>query len=360
MNLNTLDFGPARIDDVHRARFRRCKVRQPFTIERLRWLCRLYQIPFRKPGSLYRRFAFSLPILALFKMRQLVPLPLLGQFIFRRESAERRVGFNALNTQFSALYLAPYEQRYEAELGPFMDAVLDEDATFVDMGSNWGYFSIWVASKPGFRGRVLAFEPVPATFADLQKTVEGCGLRDQIECDNAGLSEFNGRSSMILPDLVQSGAATLHRSQRVRHIRGISVQLRTLDSLELTRLDLIKVDVEGHEAQVFAGGMRTLGRTKPIVVFENGRNLSDWKQSLRPLEVLEELGYMLFQPCWVGESSGRRCFFWPDEGCQTAAPERLLGLVPVTVDKRLLHDGTNLVACHPEKMELLDEKFEMV
>src|SRR5262249_841432 len=56
---------------------------------------------------------------------------------------------------------------------------------------------------------------------------------------------------------------------------ALQVPLRTLDSLiqerNLARLDLIKIDVEGHECSVLDGAAATLGRHRPALVIETGQ-----------------------------------------------------------------------------------------
>jgi hypothetical protein len=71
------------------------------------------------------------------------------------------------------------------------------------------------------------------------------------------------------------------------------VPLRRLDAIvaerALPRLDLVKVDVEGHERDVLAGGAETLRRFRPTLVFESGLETSEDRRAIAFL--LDDLGY---------------------------------------------------------------------
>lgn len=71
---------------------------------------------------------------------------------------------------------------------------------------------------------------------------------------------------------------------------------RRLDTLKLPPPDFIKMDVEGHEAEVLRGGLETLKSSWPFIVFENIRDYSSPAKTLEPLLILANLGYRLYIP----------------------------------------------------------------
>src|SRR5439155_5495028 len=101
-------------------------------------ICRLYSRAFRSGSSKYRQFACSLPALAAFWLLRLLGFRPRGQFIYGAPHGDVKAEFNALNTQFGAVYLPIHKGGYEAEVGAFLDAVVGPQATFLDIGSNWG------------------------------------------------------------------------------------------------------------------------------------------------------------------------------------------------------------------------------
>jgi FkbM family methyltransferase len=137
-------------------------------------------------------------------------------------------------------------------------------------------FTIPVAHSVGPTGRVLGVEASPRIFSYLEHNVkrsqltnialECCAVQDagtsEVEFYDAPLSHF-GMGSMA----PQFGA----QAPRVR--------AETLDSIlsrhRLSRIDVLKVDVEGFEAAVFRGANRLLtGIAPPVVVFE----FCDWAE----------------------------------------------------------------------------------
>ncbi|HYM71712.1 MAG TPA: FkbM family methyltransferase, partial [Stellaceae bacterium] len=114
-------------------------------------------------------------------------------------------------------------------------------------------------------GRVLCCEPNPAVAAALAATLRINNL-GQAQVVPVAVSDADG-DGWLAVDASDSGQSRLAAG-------GIAVPLRALDSLvaehALDRLDLVKIDVEGHEAAVLAGATRTLKRLRPALIFESG------------------------------------------------------------------------------------------
>jgi len=94
------------------------------------------------------------------------------------------------------LYFHKYQRVYESETSTLLDLFLPEDGVLFDIGSNWGYFSLFAAVRKTFCGNVHSFEPWPPTFADLQSIVDQSGYADVITCHNLALSSKSGECGM--------------------------------------------------------------------------------------------------------------------------------------------------------------------
>ena len=163
----------------------------------------------------------------------------------------------------TALYMKRFE--YEPELA-FLAGLIQSGDVLLDVGANFGIYALVCAKRTGASGRVYAFEPGAealhalrvncALNPDLNVEVLPMGLSDSIR--SSRLFHTGGPTTF---NLSANGAAT-----------GEPVELTTLDAwivgAGVPRVAVIKIDVEGHEPAVFAGGRNTLLSTRPLVMFE--------------------------------------------------------------------------------------------
>lgn len=170
----------------------------------------------------------------------------------------------------------------------------------IDVGANFGWFAVRLARLVGPAGQVHAFEPVPFIHELARENLALNGLAEAVILNCTALGAAEGtlvlRSFAGLPH-GHTTAAPLDRADAVEHL----CLLTTLDAYcrtqQLAQVDLLKVDVEGFERDVFEGGRETLTREDaPLVAFElNAECLP--VRGLTPQQVLDPLlacGYELF------------------------------------------------------------------
>jgi FkbM family methyltransferase len=197
--------------------------------------------------------------------------------------------------------------------------VLRRGDTFIDIGANQGLVSFIAARIVGPRGRVHAFEPQPRLAALLRRSVGEAGL-SQVTVHEVALSDRDGVARLTVP-AGNAGAASL--GEHLAGVPGSAVEVRLvrgdgyLAALGLGLVRAMKVDVEGHEGQVFAGLQEMLGSVSApdLIVFEsaNDRPLHE-REACRaltraPLEYrLADLPPCLFRPRarWIGPDGGVR------------------------------------------------------
>lgn len=329
--------------------------RNPFQIERVPWIDRVYRYPVDRWPSLARQALFGAPNFFLFLLyKKLFPVVPKGTFKFNLNGNGHRIEFDGRNTQFSALYFKAFSGGYEAHIAVLFDLLVPLDGVFLDIGSNWGWFSLFVASKPGFRGQIHAFEPFPSSFRDLESVVAQAGLTERIQCHGFALSEQAGAVSMFLPDKFQSGQAIM---QDIQGSGQTGIKAQTLDSLKLPQVSVIKMDVEGSEGRVIRGATQTLSQSQPMIVMENGRHFSDVKKTLDPLFLLKDLGYQFFHVAWLRKEQDRDYLLGDDDDSAPNNRETLC-LVPFNPEERFLRaNGMNVFACHQEKMSVINSIF---
>lgn len=333
--------------------------RNPFSIEKLPLLARIYKYPFDRYSTVGKLALFGAPnMLAFYLYQRLVPVRSVGRFRFANQGLTKLINFDARNTQFSSIYLSSQYFGYEPQVTALLDALLPIDGVFLDVGSNWGLFSLFLASKQGFRGTIHAFEPFPSTFADLLSTVKQAELENTISCHNVALSDEIGESTMRLAYNFQSGGAYLPRPGETNSKGGVKVMVQTLDSLNMGSVSILKVDAEGSEAKVFRGGYHLLARQRPMIVFENSKQTEDVEATLGSLKLLRDLGYVFFHLSWLRNHNNIR-FFVGDESDPHARLDETLALVPFNMDMRLLRqEAMNIFACHSEALPQLEPYFE--
>jgi FkbM family methyltransferase len=194
-----------------------------------------------------------------------------------------------------------------AHLARFMERELVPGSIFLDIGANVGIFSLLGARLVGQGGRVLAFEPDPDICESLWRSAQLNCFR-HLRCANVALSNHNGQSifyrawhggdNSLVPE-------TLERKARYRE--AIQVPVRTLDDylqetdLDVRRIRLIKVDVEGEEVRTVAGMLETLERAaRPLLWVEvRGPHASTRAPNTFPAvhRYLAPLGYRAYR--WV-------------------------------------------------------------
>lgn len=155
-----------------------------------------------------------------------------------------------------------YEEGFDREV---LNRIGPGDVVW-DIGANVGFFTGRFAEKAGPDGKVLAFEPSPATLAILRSR---CGDLPNVELVNIALSDADGSASFhesgVGGDpnngLFQSGASGI----------AVNVAVRRGDSLCKERSDIIptciKIDVEGFEKEVLDGLSATLHLPRVREVF---------------------------------------------------------------------------------------------
>lgn len=151
-------------------------------------------------------------------------------------------------------------------------AELAAGGTFVDVGAHIGWFTVLAGHLVGPTGAVLAFEPFPASFERLRRNVSANGL-DHVRIEHVAVSSSAGELTVGVQAGSDSGSVTAGPGAA----EGLeTVHAQRLDDLvdDDVEVDLLKIDVEGHEAAVLAGGPSTLARTRAVLVELNAPALS--------------------------------------------------------------------------------------
>lgn len=186
---------------------------------------------------------------------------------------------------------------WQAGVWRSLSADLREGAVFLDLGAHVGYFSLRASPKIGKTGRVIAFEPNPDTLKELRANIRASHASNivvqPIACTDAEqtLTLYSDRDHPAGASLSSANAGS--KGGRFSYtVRGRRVD-DVIRELGLTRVDVVKVDVEGAEFFVLKGALETLKRFHPKVVVEimpaNLANMNTKPEDI--FRLMQEAGY---------------------------------------------------------------------
>lgn len=176
----------------------------------------------------------------------------------------------------------------------------------LDIGANVGSHALPMASYVGDEGKVYAFEPVPWAMKRMKRNLELNNFRNMV-LEPIALSDTNEevemkfRASFKLGSNSGVGGGGKIDDSWWNECEQVKVRMETLDSYvskhNITRIDLIKLDVDGFEGKVIRGALRTFRHLKPIIIMEvapawtemRGDNMKD------VLQDIAQLGYKFYQ-----------------------------------------------------------------
>lgn len=181
--------------------------------------------------------------------------------------------------------------------------------TVLDIGANVGQFAV-ASAKLFPDARVHSFEPVPECAAELQENVGSLG---NVEVHPFALGDSEGNVSFHVNAHSHSSSplplAEAHHEAfpEARQERTIEVSVSTLDQVfegvDLERPVLLKLDVQGYEAQVLQGGEETLKRADYVVMEVSFRPMYEGeKPFLEMVQMMEGYDFRFERPVgWLSE-----------------------------------------------------------
>jgi len=170
---------------------------------------------------------------------------------------------------------------------------------FLDIGANVGYFSLLTANHVAPSGRVIAVEPNPLAFSQLEQNIKRNKVSN-ITVLHAACADSAASGKLYVSGPSNTGKASFS-SKNAESQEFISVDClpgdTLIEKLNLPRLDLVKIDVEGAELRVLKGLARSLAKWRPKLIMEVAPQLLK-NFSTEPDEILDFVrvrGYSILQ-----------------------------------------------------------------
>lgn len=163
-------------------------------------------------------------------------------------------------------FLGDYEK---AELET-LKLFLQKDSVFIDIGANFGLYTLNASKLIGSNGKIISFEPFSQNFNSLKQNISLNNLKN-IKIEKLAIGEMKGIIKMYYDDKEKNlGMASM---TPMKSGKNENVEVVTLDSYlksksSIKKIDLIKIDVEGFEYAALMGMQNTLTEHSPSIIIE--------------------------------------------------------------------------------------------
>jgi FkbM family methyltransferase len=181
-----------------------------------------------------------------------------GGYVLMAESEGFRFWFRTADREMGvAMGLGLYEPSSVA----LVKRLVQPGMRCLDIGAQTGFYTCLMASRAGAGGSVIAIEPMPQSFELLARNVTENGYQDRVELHSVGASDTDGT-------LMVSQVSNMFVVACVDGAQRIEIQSRRLESLLSGQLDIVKIDIEGHEPAALRGMQDVLREFHPVIVTE--------------------------------------------------------------------------------------------
>ncbi len=181
---------------------------------------------------------------------------------------------------------------YEYATRCFIDAHLEAGDLFLDVGAHWGLMSLHAATRWPGQVKVIAFEPAPRNLTPLKAWIESNGLTETVEVVGAAVAGVPGRGE-LRPESTM-GHSLVHAADGRIPVVTVDAIMAARPALAERRV-IVKIDVEGGEADVVAGMEALLaGGRVAALIWERGVSYRDPIQNARGTALRQRLAGLGF------------------------------------------------------------------
>ena len=194
-------------------------------------------------------------------------------------------------------YLTTYvllerEDWFEKEIS-FVRRFLRPGMHCIDIGASYGAYALTMAKAVEPGGAVTAFEPAAATAAILRASVARNGFR-HMQVVALALSRAEGtRELHTYPNSEMNSFSPLRDEISAIELVAVSTLDRQQAALQWPPIDFVKIDAEGEEANILAGGEAFFRTQSPLVMFEIASGGGDQRAALAPR--FAQFGYGIYR-----------------------------------------------------------------
>lgn len=174
--------------------------------------------------------------------------------------------------------------------------LLKKGMTCLDIGGNIGYYVLLERKLVGDEGRIIVFEPSPRNFHYLKKNIELQNVTN-ISLYNFACGDKDGNATFFVNKksngckVIAEGVIPPDSSLGTLSEVPVRILDPFIESLNLDRIDFIRMDSEGYELHIFKGLTKTLEKFKPIISIELHRRQLGIEGTKEFFKLMKELDY---------------------------------------------------------------------
>lgn len=201
------------------------------------------------------------------------------------------------------------EYKSEAVAQAYLFQCIRKGMTILDIGANIGYYTIQFAYRVGLTGTVHAFEPVSSTFALLQENIALNKLTN-VAANRLALANSPGEKVIYLSGRENTGQSSLTPPEAASGVQE-QVEAKTVDQylaeMNIARVDLVKIDVEGSELVVLKGMKKLLAKSDGPVLFIEISHITLARHRVKPGQVIDYLNRYGYEPYKITPNGIQHC-----------------------------------------------------
>jgi FkbM family methyltransferase len=175
-----------------------------------------------------------------------------------------------------------FNGKYDHELIAIICSIYNPDKCFLDIGGNIGFYSVaignFIRTKKA-SGKLIAFEPFEGNYLRLTHNIKTNDLSEFCEANQFGLSNKTEETEITLREDFKNGSSTGNAAIRTSEamddgFKASPIRLKRLDDVwndkynTFNAIDVIKMDIEGHEDFCLKGGIETISKYRPTILME--------------------------------------------------------------------------------------------
>ena len=169
---------------------------------------------------------------------------------------------------------------------------VEKDMFCIDVGANIGYYTFIQANEVGENGKVIACEPSSLNYSYLKKNLQLNQLSN-VSSYNIALSDKSGTSNLLIHPTksnLNKISNSVNTNENFENVKTLTLD-ELCNKLSLKKVNLIRMDVEGHELQIMKGSIKTIKKFKPLIFMEIHTPYLNLENSFELLNMLKSNGY---------------------------------------------------------------------